>query len=56
MNTQPVRRTLGLAIACLLGLSAVSLGADIVHDAEYYILEAQNGERGRPRTRRSTRG
>jgi arylsulfatase len=29
----------------LTGLSGVALAADIVHDAEYYVLEAQNGER-----------
>jgi arylsulfatase len=29
----------------LTGLSGVALAGDIVHDAEYYVLEAQNGER-----------
>jgi len=35
------------ALAILLGTGAVAAkeGGKIVHDAEYYILEAQNGER-----------
>ena len=35
------------ALAFLLGAGAVAAKEDgkIVHDAEYYILEAQNGER-----------
>ena len=32
-------------IACLVALSATSTAAQLVHDAEYYILEVQNGER-----------
>ena len=39
---------LGFAFASLLsaeGVSAQSAEATIVHDAEYYVLEAQNGAR-----------
>lgn len=38
---------LGAALAAPLGLSAVSVAVaqEIVHDAEYYVLKAQNGER-----------
>ena len=31
-------------VACMLGAQALAAG-DIAHDAEYYVLEAQNGER-----------
>jgi len=34
-----------LSIAALCGISGTAHAADIVHDAEYYILEAQNGEK-----------
>ena len=34
---------LGIALFC--GFSAAGSAADLVHDAEYYILEAQNGEK-----------
>ena len=46
-------RRLIMALGCLLILSAaVSSGAQsIVHDAEYYILEAQNGARWRAEDR-----
>jgi len=41
-----MRRTIGsTVVASLLGLLVVGAASaqDIVHDAEYYILEAQNG-------------
>ncbi len=34
-----------LGIAMILGAATAVYAADIVHDAEYYILEAQNGDR-----------
>lgn len=33
----------GLTLSC--GSSDVSAAKEIVHDAEYYVLEAQNGEK-----------
>ena len=33
-----------VGVACL-SLSTLIQAGDIVHDAEYYVLEAQNGER-----------
>ena len=33
------------ALVALFALGQAVLAADIVHDAEYYILEAQNGKR-----------
>jgi arylsulfatase len=46
MKEKPVRRTLIVTIATLAaGLAGSSQAGDIVHDAEYYVLEAQNGER-----------
>jgi len=33
------------SLICLLGLSLNQAAARIIHDAEYYILKAQNGER-----------
>jgi len=41
-------RELRTALICclfLVGSGVATLAADIVHDAEYYILEAQNGDR-----------
>lgn len=38
----PLRSCLGVVLATLLVGSALS--ADFIHDAEYYILEAQNGQ------------
>ena len=37
-------RTLTAFVAAALAV-APAYGADIVHDAEYYLLEAQNGDR-----------
>jgi len=38
--------TLGLAMTLIGAILAIpAFGAEIVHDAEYYILKAQNGER-----------
>ena len=37
-------RTMSLVLAAL-AWPMLSLAKDIVHDAEYYILESQNGER-----------
>ena len=34
-----------LAAPLLVGLGTTAKAQDIVHDAEYYVLEAQNGER-----------
>ncbi len=41
------RRFLPVALVSLIGLAPVTLAsaADIVHDAEYYISAAQNGEK-----------
>lgn len=39
-----VPSTVALTALCLMSVGAVS-AADIVHDSEYYVLEAQNGER-----------
>ena len=36
---------MSLALAVLSGLATGAEAAEIVHDAEYYILEVQNGER-----------
>ena len=45
-NRMTRTRTITLClIACVVALSATSTAAQLVHDAEYYILEAQNGER-----------
>ena len=43
-----------LAMLCLAtnGALADDSKGKIVHDAEYYILDAQNGKNGLPRTRR----
>jgi arylsulfatase len=38
-------RVLVAGVLLLVGSGAAALASDIVHDAEYYILEAQNGER-----------
>ncbi len=38
-------RTLCAAIACTLSTAALAQQPEIVHDAEYYVLKAQNGER-----------
>jgi len=38
-------RTLCAAIACALSTTALAEQSDIVHDTEYYVLKAQNGER-----------
>ena len=43
MITKTTRRVIPAALVCLLALPAFA--DDIIHDAEYYILEAQNGER-----------
>ena len=46
--TRRTKRTVRLALLSLVAVSSVTSSvqaADIVHDAEYYILEAQNGER-----------
>ena len=43
-----MKRNIGrIAVLAVLGLIAAGAASaqDIVHDAEYYILEAQNGER-----------
>ena len=42
-NKNMIRSTFGVALAAL-AWSPVATAADIVHDAEYYILEAQNGK------------
>lgn len=44
-------------MALLFAMSSVSrpMADEIVHDAEFYILKAQNGERWQIRTRSSTR-
>ncbi len=34
-----------IMVTGLLLFSSLSLAKEIVHDAEYYILEAQNGEK-----------
>jgi len=34
-----------VAISLLVGFTATAAAKDIVHDAEYYVLEAQNGEK-----------
>ncbi len=34
-----------LALACLIPTSSISADQKIIHDAEYYILEAQNGDK-----------
>ncbi len=39
------QRVLGVATALAVSLPMLVTGAELVHDAEYYILEAQNGER-----------
>jgi arylsulfatase A-like enzyme len=36
---------MGLKLAALAGFAAPLAAAEIVHDSEYYILEAQNGEK-----------
>ncbi len=33
-----------LALTCLMPTSSISTDQKIIHDAEYYILYAQNGE------------
>jgi arylsulfatase len=43
MMKKPILLTI-LGVYLLLGVQSV-LGGEIVHDAEYYILEAQNGEK-----------
>ena len=40
-----MKRTIGLALFLLLCSAGTGQAKDIVHDAEYAILEAQNGER-----------
>ncbi len=45
MNSRKLSAAFGLAAICLLLLSTAGVAQDIVHDAEYYILEAQNGAR-----------
>ncbi|MHC4128926.1 MAG: sulfatase-like hydrolase/transferase [Planctomycetota bacterium] len=37
--------TLTLTLLCVLAATGSAFGQDIVHDAEYYILQAQNGQR-----------
>jgi arylsulfatase len=37
--------TLGLGIAAILGVTSAAQADDLIYDAEYYILEAQNGQR-----------
>ena len=32
-------------VACVTALCATSATSQIVHDSEYYVLEAQNGEK-----------
>ena len=34
-----------LAVAALIVCAPAAQAAEIIHDAEYYILEAQNGEK-----------
>ena len=34
-----------LGLALVWGFPAAARAADIVHDSEYYVLEAQNGEK-----------
>jgi len=34
-----------VALSLLAGFTATASAKDIVHDAEYYVLEAQNGEK-----------
>ena len=45
MNSKKVFTTLGLIPALVIALAGPALAKDIVHDAEYYVLEAQHGEK-----------
>ncbi|MBW1820027.1 MAG: hypothetical protein JRJ60_23045 [Deltaproteobacteria bacterium] len=45
MNSKKVFTTLGLIPALVIALAGPASAKDIVHDAEYYILDAQNGEK-----------
>jgi len=39
----------------LAGNALAKESGEIIHDAEYYVLEAQHGENGQPRIRSWTR-
>ena len=49
-----IAKTVVVALLALVAVGAAS-AQDIVHDAEYYILEAQNGEQWARTTRLSIR-
>ncbi len=42
-------RVIPFLVLSMVGVSLAKETGEIVHDAEYYILEAQNEKNGRPR-------